>query len=178
MSAFTEQYEISFKGLGTGFHNFSFVIEDAFFNYFDTGECFGGKMKVDAEMEKSHDLLTFNLLFSGNAKVMCDRCLELFKMPLQFNSILYVRFDEEEMEKDAEVIYLDPKEHKLNLARFFMESICLNLPLKRVHLKNEYGESMCNKDMIKKLNNHRVTGNTEVTDPRWDALKKFSDKMN
>ncbi len=177
MKAYIDQYDIMFKGLGNGKHSFEFTLENAFFEFFDGTECEGGTVDIAAEMEKKENSLSFVFSFSGNVNVVCDRCLEMFGLPVAFETVLYARFEENATSADAEVIILDPGEHKLNLAEYFRESIRLFLPLKRTHPENDKGESMCNNDMIEKLDQHRVSERKGTTDPRWDSLKSLRNKQ-
>jgi uncharacterized protein len=174
MPAFIEQYSILFKSLRTGIHSFKFVMDSRFFEHFDNPECPGGAFSVDLEMDKKSHLLSMFFTFSGEATVTCDRCLDEFSLPLEFNTRLFVRFGEEVMETDADVIYLDPNEHKLNLAEYLLESICLNLPVKRVHENIDD----CNRDMIRKLNKHVIKPDEKGTDPRWDSLRDINKNKN
>ena len=176
MADFIELYDIPFKGLETGTHHFGFDLRDSFFDHFDNDDSKGGSISIEAEMEKKDYLLSFSFTFTGSIRVICDRCLETFDMALAFESVLYVRFDEEKKAEDADVIYLDAKEHKLNIAEYFMESIRLNLPIKRIHPSNENGVPLCNREMLEKLEQHRAKENKEKTDPRWDSLKNLKDK--
>lgn len=173
-----EQYDIAFKGLKTGMHSFGFDLEDSFFDHFDNADCKGGTVRVDAAMEKKDHLLSFLFMFSGTIRVVCDRCLEIFDMPMSFQCPLYVRFGEDNSEADADVIYLATKEHKLNLLEFFNENIYLNLPLKRVHPVGGNGIPLCNREMLDNLEKHLVKEDKERTDPRWDSLKGLIDKKN
>jgi uncharacterized protein len=175
MPANIEQYNILFKGLGTGKHNFSFNLDNHFFRHFENPDCPGGAFKVDVEMDKKSHLLSLSFSFSGSARVNCDRCLDDFDLPLEFGTSLFVRFGEEEGdEPDSDVIYLDLNEHKLNLADYLYESVCLNVPVKKVHPNDEKGNKSCNREMIEKLDKHRAKKNIKGSDPRWDQLRNIN----
>ena len=178
MSAFTEQYSIMFKSLIPGVHNFNFYLNNRFFEHFENPDCPGGAVTVSVKLDKKDHLLSFHLNFSGTARAVCDRCLEEFDLPLDFNSNLYVKFGEEGQEKDAEVIYLEQNEHTLNLADYFLESICLNLPIRRIHQKDSNGNELCNEIMIEKINELRVREKDKEPDPRWDSLKNIIIRKN
>ncbi len=177
MSSFIEQYNILFKGLKTGVHNFSFTLRKRFFDVFENPDCHGGDMNVEAELDKKNHVLSFSLIFSGSINVTCDRCLEDFLMPVNFESNLFVKFGEEQEEADPDVIYLEPNEHKINLAEYLMESIRINLPIKKVHPKDKHGNDTCNSEMLERLNKHSVSNN-KTGDPRWNTLKDMIDKKN
>lgn len=176
MAAFIEQYNIMFKGLKSGVHHFYFDLDNRFFGHFENPELRGGDIRINVELDKKTHFLSLVSTFSGNVRVMCDRCLEDFDIPINFSSSLVIKFVEEERENDADVIYLKTNEHKINLADYFMESILLNLPIKRVHEKNDNAEDMCNTDMINKIKEHQTRKDKGETDPRWDSLKKIIKK--
>ncbi len=173
---FIRQYDIPFKGLKTGIHQYNFKLTDRFFDYYNNRDCLEGSVNIDVEMDKRDHLISFYFHFSGYVRVICDRCLEEFNMPVDFESNLFVKFGEEKTEKDVDVIYLERNEHKLNLADYFLESICINLPIKKVHQKDNKGTHPCNQDMIEKLENHKVNENKKTTDPRWNSLKNLISK--
>jgi len=176
MPAFIEQFEILFKGLKTGIHHFSFELNEDFFSYFDNPDCLGGAVNIELEMNKKDHLISITCNFTGTVRVVCDRCLEEFLQKVNFNSLLFVKFGDGDQERDADVIWLEPGSHKLNLAEYFLESVCLSLPFKRVHQKDENGYDLCNIEMIKKLDEHRVRAEDKTADPRWDTLKNIMNK--
>jgi len=178
MPAFTDQYDILFKGLKTGMHHFGFDLDDDFFGHYDNTDCLGGEIAVSVEMEKKDHLLSLFFEFSGYTRVVCDRCLDEFNIPVAFQSSLFVKFGEEPENSDADVIYLEENEHKLNIGGYMIESICLSLPLRKVHIDDEQGNSTCNRTMIDKLKSHKASGERQNTDPRWDVLKNIANKYN
>lgn len=178
MPAFTDQYDILFKSLKTGIHRFGFDLDDDFFRHYENPDCLGGKIAVSVEMEKKDHLLSLFFEFSGKTRVVCDRCLDDFNIPVDFPSSLFVKFGEEPEDSDADVIYLEENEHKLNIGGYMIESICLSLPLRKVHIDDEQGNSTCNRIMIDKLKSHKDCGESHDTDPRWDALKNILKKNN
>jgi uncharacterized protein len=171
MAAFIEQYDIMFKGLKTGVHCFNFSLDNRFFGFFENPATKGGDIKVGVELDKKSDFLALSLRFSGKVKVECDRCLDEFDLWLDFVNTLYVKSGEEGVEKDADIIFLEPNEYKVNLAEYFIESILLNLPVKKVHENRENGTDSCNIEMINKIREHSVNEKSGKTDPRWDRLK-------
>jgi uncharacterized protein len=176
MTTFGDLYSIRFKSLKTGVHHFNFFLDNRFFEHFENPECQGGAIRIDVEMEKKNHMLSVFMAFSGLARVVCDRCLEEFDLPLVFNSTLFVKFGMEGPESEADIIFLEPDEYKLDLADYFYESACLNLPFRRVHPKDDNGNDLCNKDMIEKLDKYSIR--KERTDPRWDSLKELKNKRD
>jgi uncharacterized metal-binding protein YceD (DUF177 family) len=68
---------------------------------------------------------------------------------------------------------VNPNEHELDLMQYFLECICLSLPIKRIHPDDISGNSGCNSEMLNILNAHKssTTGEKSENDPRWDKLK-------
>jgi uncharacterized protein len=166
-----ERFDVMFKGLKAGRHSFDFSLDDSFFEHFNTDELEGGNVHVTAEMDKKENRMTFVFRYSGFLKVTCDRCIDIFEMPVAFDGTLHVRFDGMTGDKDDDVIFLEPNEHKLNLGNYFIESLRLSLPLKRIHPENQDGTEGCNREMLDKLDKYKIKENNASSDPRWDSLK-------
>jgi uncharacterized protein len=173
MAIIMERFDVMFKGLKAGNHVFDFNLDNPFFEHFDDADLEGGAVVIAAEMEKKDNLLSFHFHYSGSLKVTCDRCLDIFDMPVVFESSLHVRFDEMTGSEDIDVIFLDPNEHKLNLAGYFIESVRLFMPLKRIHPANRDGTPGCNREMLEKLDQYKIKENKPFSDPRWDSLKNI-----
>jgi uncharacterized protein len=173
MANILERFDVMFSGLKAGSHSFDFSLDDPFFEHFNADELEGGNVLVTAEMEKKENLLTFLFRYSGFLKVMCDRCVENFDLPVAFEGTLFVRLDGMTGEKDDDVIFLEPNEHKLNLGSYFIESMRLSLPLKRIHPANQDGTEGCNRDMLDKLDKYKIKERNTPSDPRWDTLKNL-----
>lgn len=146
------QYIIQFKGLKEGVHNFSFIIDKPFFEAFEHLEIPDGNLQVGVVLNKLTGCLDLNIDLSGNIQVQCDRCLEYFGMPLLYRGHLVVRFSETEKEQDEEVIFLHPDDSQLDLRHYLYECISLSIPMRKVHSDLPDGETGCDPEMLKRLN--------------------------
>lgn len=166
---------IPFKGLKEGVHHFNFEIGSDFLSSFENGEVQEGDVGLKVELTKRVQLLVIECTLAGNVTVACDRCLEEFNLDINFNGKLYVKFGEEKYDNEDDIIVISPNDHEVDLSHYIYECIHLSLPYKRIHPDKENGESGCNKDMINKLNEHKVEEDKEndQTDPRWEQLKKI-----
>lgn len=173
---YLSQYTLPFSGLSEGKHLFDFEINDRFFAEFETSEVAKGDLKVLVELEKrsTHLRLTFSI--KGIVQLICDRCLENFSYALESTRELLVKFSDEPVEDEAELIYLHPTDFQVEIAQYIYEFVILSLPIRRIHPDGEDGESLCDPVMIKKLEELRYHGKSsdELEDPRWKELKKFS----
>jgi len=165
------KYEIAFFGLKDGKHEFDFEITKEFFECFAKSEIEEGNLEVKVILNKKPRLLELNIGIDGDVQVMCDRCLEIFDMPLKYRGDLYVKFGESYEEIDEKVIVLKENAHQLNLSQFLYEYIHLSIPYRRVHPGDENGSSTCNIDMLSQIQEHSFEEEKhEDIDPRWKGL--------
>jgi uncharacterized protein len=167
------QFVIPFKGLKVGQHEFVSDVDDAFFESFEGSEVTKGDVHVEIILIKRENLLEFDFSLTGNVNIICDRCLDEFSLPIEYETKLFVKFGENFEEQTDEIIILSFAEHEIDLSQYIYEFICLSLPYRRVHPDDENGNSTCNKEMISKLNQYIVNESDQDTDPRWDNLKDF-----
>jgi len=167
------QFVIPFKGLKIGKHNFLFDIDDTFFDDYEQSEITKGKIHVEVDLEKKSNMLELYFSLTGNVKITCDRCLDEFEMPIEYTAELFVKFGDVTEEQTDEIIVLSHNEFEIDVAQYIYEFVHLGLPYKRVHPNNSKGQSTCNKEMLKKLDEYIIRENVENIDPRWDDLKNL-----
>lgn len=175
---YLKQYTVNFKELETGEHNFEFKIEDAFFEHFEKSEIHEGKLEIHVHLLKEERLITLNITIEGAVNVMCDRCLDFFEYPINYDGTLYLNLRADFDEDRVDVINIEEDQGKINLAQHFYENIHLSLPLKRVHPNDENGEPLCNKEMLKLLEKYQQEEDEDTIDPRWEKLKNLRDGKN
>jgi uncharacterized protein len=166
---YLDKYSIAFKSLTDGKYEIYFSIDDHFFEHFEMSDVQHGKVKVKVILEKMPRSLHLDIRLKGTLSVQCDRCLDYFDLPVKFKAELNVEFGDET--SDITDIYdtmsLSENENELQLAQHFYEYINLSLPIKKVHPD----ESLCNQEMLKKINEYSVKEKEEHQDSRWDKLK-------
>jgi uncharacterized metal-binding protein YceD (DUF177 family) len=149
---FENQYIVHFKGLKEGVHDFDFIIEKPFFEEFEHLEVPEGQVKVHLLLTRKTNLLELELSLKGRMMVACDRCLDYFEIPVDFSGQLLVKFSENPQEEDDEVIFLHPDESRLDLKHYLYECLSLSIPFRKIHPDLPNGESGCDPEMIRKLN--------------------------
>jgi uncharacterized metal-binding protein YceD (DUF177 family) len=162
-----KEFVIPFSGLKTGKHEFKFKIDHTFFEAFDQALLEDADLDVDLVLEKVETMLILNLHAKGYTKVPCDRCGDLFNMPIECSERVIVKFGDEEFEQTDEIIVLRPEDYEIDISQRVYEMIVLNLPNKRIH-KNP---ADCNQEVLEKLN--EINSPEDDIDPRWEALKKL-----
>lgn len=164
------EYIIPFSGLKEGEHIFNYKIDKSFLESFECEDIINLKLDVIVRMIKSNRLLNFEFFLKGKAQVECDRCLDEFELPVDYHSKLFVKLEDIE-EVEDEIIYIKPDESEIDISRFIYENIVFSIPPRRVHPDGKKGKSMCNPEMLKKLDNLLIKDSEESTDPRWNKLK-------
>lgn len=169
-------YTIAFKGLKNGTHYFDFEAGNAFFKEFEMTDMKDGLAAIDIELEKTDRFLDVSISIIGTLEVMCDRCLEYFKLNISYYNTFMVKFSETPMESTDEIMILHPNDHELNLKQYIFESISLSIPCRKVHPDDEQGNPGCNQDMLGKIKALKPKQLDEQSgnDPRWDILKDIS----
>lgn len=165
-----EEYIIPFSGLPQRVHEFDFEVDNKFFECFENSEIVDGKVLVKAKLDRKSVLLIFDLTAKGSVVVPCDRCGDDFELSIEGAQRIIVKLgNEDEGNEDDDIVYLDTKEHEINIAQFIYEMISLSVPYQRVHPKGK-----CNKETLKQIKSLAVTEKNKPTDPRWDALKNLN----
>jgi uncharacterized metal-binding protein YceD (DUF177 family) len=141
---------------------FDFSVNTDFFSDFQNPEIMEGSADIYLDVERFSHFINVILNFSGQLTVSCDRCLENLDIPVEGENYLSIRFGEsfdetEDENLEQDIIYVDEDEEELDLTVYVYESVCLALPIQRVHGKDEYGQSRCNPDMLKYISNSPMT---------------------
>lgn len=173
------KYRIVYQGLAEGKHEFDFDVDDMFFEALEYSDIKKGKLKAEVILNKKPTFLELDFHIDGFVELMCDRCLEDYNQPIDFEGKLYVKFTDKDIEFDEDVICLSPSENELDISHYIYESINLSIPLKRVHPDDENGDVTCNPEMLEKLNNYKPEEPAaETIDPRWEDLRKLTENNN
>ncbi len=169
------KYDVEFKGLKEGLHEFEFEVDNKFFEHFKESLVDNGKIVIEVVLEKRSSFIKLHLNIVGWLELTCDRCLENYQQEISNETEMFVKFSENELEDGENIMWVNPEEHHINLAQIIYEYITLSIPLRHVHPKNIKGKRDCDKEMLKQLKNymHPEGEDKTSTDPRWDALKKL-----
>ena len=154
-------YTIPLSGLKEGQHTIDFEIDKEFFEQFEESEVKEGSLVANIVMDKRSSHLDLLIRISGNVRICCDRCLEMFFQPVVCENRLLVKFGKTIEDIDPDILSLPVGEHELDLQQHFYEFILLALPIKRVHPKDSKGNSTCDPEMLKKLEELIVEEDTE-----------------
>ncbi|MBT6006111.1 MAG: DUF177 domain-containing protein [Prolixibacteraceae bacterium] len=170
------KYNIEFKGLTEGQHDFEFEVDDTFFAHFEKSLMDNGDVTIKVMLEKRSAFIKLHFKIKGWIELTCDRCLDSYQQKVKYKTEIFIKFGEREFEEGENIIWVSTEEHDINLVQLIYEFIILSVPLKHIHPKNKDGDRDCNKKMLEKLKKYTQSENVEgdLTDPRWDALKSLN----
>lgn len=170
MSGKRNDYIVEYKGLQSGTYQIDYQLDKDFFSLFEDPEFQDGKLNTKIKMSVFSYGLEFVFDISGTVKAECDRCLELFDLPIKAHYNMKVRFSDKttDPEEADEEITLSTEEHEIDLKQHIYEFVVLSAPSRRVH-----PEDGCNPEILKAISGgDEEEENAEAeTDPRWDKLK-------
>ena len=164
------EYKIPFKGISEGEHEYEFHVQEEFFDAMESEDIHHADLQVKMKLDKQSRMMVLDFDIQGNLVLACDRCLEDMDFPITINHHLIVKYGNEDVDQDNDILYLGVDEYQLDVSSIIYENIVLAIPIKNVHQDDENGNSTCNQEQISLLNEYsKRTG----TDSRWDALKNL-----
>jgi uncharacterized metal-binding protein YceD (DUF177 family) len=183
------EFEIAFVGLKPGVHEYSYVIDDRFFEVFQEQEFRHCKANVKLSLDRKSGFMLLKFEIGGTMEVTCDRCNSNLPLELWDEFNITVKMVEEpelmnEQEEDPDMYYIAQGASHVDVANWIYEFINLSIPMQKAcGLENMDGPH-CNKtamDVLKKLNpgpdeSAGQTGKKEtIENPIWKGLEKFKD---
>jgi len=168
---YLKQFVIPFVGLSAGNHQFEFEIDDKFFASFEYSEIKKARVKVSLDLNKQERMLVLNFKLSGTLQVLCVRCLDEFDMPVEIFEEYFIKFGPEHREEDDNVLVITENETHIDVAQLIFDYLSLSVPYRVVHPDDENGVSLCNPEVIKKIEELSARKENES---QWDALKNLN----
>ena len=170
MSRTKDVHTIPLQTLKEGVYDEVLNLGKAFIEEQQMERIFDANLRVDIHFVKQQDLHTLSLKMKGTISVECDRCLDIFALPIESEQELIVKVGEKDDElADADnIMVIPPDETEIGISPLLYEMIMLAIPLKKVHPN----EKDCNSDVISYLKQSKKTKEVK-TDPRWDSLKNM-----
>jgi uncharacterized metal-binding protein YceD (DUF177 family) len=172
---YLKNYSIPFISLPSGKHHFELEFNRKFFDALEYSEITNGEGSIQVDLEKQERMLIFDIMVEGWVEAICDRCLELLHQGVYAEERLFVKFGKVYDEESEDVIIIPEGSYEFELAHYIYEMINLSLPLRIVHPDDEEGNSLCDPEIIKRLEELKPK---KPTDPRWDSLSGLMDKVN
>lgn len=174
------EFEIAFVGLKPGVHEYSYLIDDRFFEEFQQQDFRSCKAQVKVLLDKKSSFFLLKFEIGGMLEVNCDRCNSNLPLELwdDFNITVKMVEDPEVMnnqEEDPDMYYIGNGESHLDLANWIYEFINLSIPMQKTCEFEKMDGPYCNpaaREVLKKLEPEE---NVVKENPIWKGLEKFKD---
>lgn len=179
------EFEIAFVGLKPGVHEYSYVIDNRFFEAYQQQDFKNCHARVKLLLDKKSSFMLLKFEIGGKLEVTCDRCNSPLPLELWDEFSITVKIVEEpelmnDQEDDPDVYYISRGESHLDVANWIYEFINLSIPMQKICEFEDMNGPHCNqgvKDILKKLameeNKKEIKEN-----PIWKGLEKFKDPEN
>tara|TARA_Y100000768_G_scaffold359472_1_gene316009 strand:- start:554 stop:1072 length:519 start_codon:yes stop_codon:yes gene_type:complete len=167
-----KEFCIPFSSLKLGPNFFDFEIDKSFFDIFNYSRYSSCNISLNLEFRKENLLMDLRFSYSGYCEVICDRCLDLVKVPIinKFNCLIKFFHQEQEIIKE-DIIYLHKESYEYNIGQLFYEYFIVNFPKRVIHEKNQ-----CNNKQIKLMRKYSQKPIRTEEDPRWNILKELKNE--
>lgn len=169
-----QDFAIDLLQLKEGRTEHDYHIGSAFFAHYENELVSDGQLEAHLTLDKTAAMIVANFSLKGHVELVCDRSLEPFDEPMEWQKRVIFKYGEEEGEIDEEVFILPYGAESLDSGRFFYEFVLLEVPQKRLRpdLRDEEDESGSYGKMIYE-DEPTAEDNGEANDPRFEALKKL-----
>ena len=171
-----KEFEISFKGLRLGKHQFSYQIDNKFFEFFDFQDFEKSDIKIDINFEKKENMFNLNFESKGVVTVLCDVSAEPFELEVGGALKLIVKFGDTYNDDNDEILYIPHNSYLLDVSQFIYEMIVLSLPIRKIHPGIEDGS--LKSEALERLRKFENKEEEKEIDPRWAKLKELKTNKN
>ena len=175
------EFEIAFVGLKPGVHEYSYSINDKFFEEYQPMDFRNCKANVKLTLDKKSSFMLLKFEIGGTMEVTCDRCNNELPLELWDEFTITVKIVEEpdlmnEQEEDPDVYYISRGESHLDVADWIYEFINLSLPMQKTCDFEKMDGPYCNKAALEMLKKLEAEETKEIKEnPIWKGLEKFKD---
>jgi uncharacterized metal-binding protein YceD (DUF177 family) len=165
-----KEFNIPFKGLGLGTHQYEWEIGKKFFDAIENPDILNCDLIVKMELDRQERMMVLGFRITGEIETECDRCLGQLILPADIHQNYIIKFGHEHIEESEEVLVISESEYQIDVSGLIFDYVSLYLPIKKVHGDDENGDTLCEGEVLSRLN--EIAKNEEV-DPRWEALKNI-----
>jgi len=165
------EFRINISNLSEGIHEHVFEAEPS---KIGLDERFGRMVRISVRLDKGLRQIRLQTDISAEGIFVCDRCLDNFIWQLDENySMLYVLDDRStvDLKEEEEIQVLSVDTNYIDLDEDVRQYILLAIPQKLLCREKCLG--ICPACGVNR-NNEACTCDVQVTDSRWDELKKLS----
>ena len=170
-----KDFSVNILGLSQKVHQFTFQLNDAFFNAYQNHFFSKGDFGAVVSLDKHETFIDAQFQIDGTAELVCDRSLDPYKVPIRLNEKIIFKYGEEEGELSEEIVVIARDRVNLDIGQYLHEFITLAIPMKKLHPR--YNEEVQEGKLVYTSSTSAVENDPEqLMDPRWEQLKKVTIK--
>ena len=171
-------FEIAFVGLKPGVHEFNYELDSQFFKdkAGDSNDVIAANVKLS--LDKNNGFMLLKFIVGGKAEVNCDRCGNQLNVDLWDEFKLVIKLTEDpqkanEEEDDADIFYIAKSQSHIEVSDWLYEFVMLSIPMQHICGKDKNEQSLCNQEVLKKLEAMQVKTDEQHGNSIWKGLDKF-----
>ncbi|MEJ0057972.1 MAG: DUF177 domain-containing protein [Bacteroidota bacterium] len=169
-----QDFKVNIIGLSQKAHQFDYEFGDAFFELYGKALLEGGQFTATVILDKRETLIESHFKIRGAAKLICDRSLEPFDLPMDIDKMIMFKYGEEEKELSEEIVLITRNQQSLDIGQYMYELIGVEIPMKKLHPKFRDNDLEESEIQLVYSSPADVNEKEEDTiDPRWEKLKKL-----
>lgn len=174
------QYKIDIFGLKIGSHDFSFEFDETIFENDEMSLTDLGKGTCEVSLNKKETLISMDFQIKGSIKLVCDRTLEPFDFELNISENLNLKYGEEFDDSRDDLWIIPDTQESINIESSIYEFVSVAVPMKKLHPKFENSEDEEGLEFVYSSEDEDpvIEEQSEVVDPRWEALKNIKNLEN
>lgn len=178
MATVENHFDILIQSLKFGEHEYHYTIDKEFFEVFPYEELSNPHLEVDLHLKKSERLVEAKFTITGTVVLVCDRSVKPFVFNLYNENTVLFKFSETFEELDENTYSIPYEIDILNVGQYILEQIALSIPMKKIHpdyVTDDEEEEDEHPEILYSSgeDDESLEENTDICDPRWEALKKF-----
>ena len=169
-------FNINIIGLSNKVHHFDYQFGDEFFVHYGTGLIEKGRFEAAVELDKHETFIQASFIIKGSAKLICDRSLDPFDYPIEFEKNIMFKYGDSNQELSDEIVMIHRDSDSLELGQYIYEFIGLEIPIKKLHpryLDELEGDNTEGKLIYSSGETSHDRDSDDDIDPRWEKLKKL-----
>lgn len=167
-----KKYDIEISKLELGQYDYSYQIDDEFFQLFDFSLIKNGSLQTDVHLEKKTRFISLAFRTNGTIRLICDRSLDAFDYELVTEDEIIFKFGDEASEVSDEIEIIPSNTQWVNVASYIYELISVAIPLKKLHPR--YSDEPVEDQIV--FSSYDENEKESDIDPRWSELKKLKKK--
>jgi len=169
-------FNVNIIGLSNKVHHFDYQFGDEFFAHYGTRLVSTGSFEATVDLDKHETFIEAIFKVKGTAELVCDRSLDPFDYPVEFEKKIMFKYGDTNEELSDEIIMIHRDTDSLELGQYLYEFIGLEIPIKKLHPRYQDepdGENAEGKLIYTSGETSHDPDSDEDIDPRWEKLKKL-----